>query len=72
MKTDLLKMYSICVIMKTFRFCDDENGNIKMVICANEDFVQHKRKMQFVFFTIELLGLDKGVTYDIQTSDFTW
>ena len=36
------------------------------------DFEQHKLNMQFVLFTIELLGLAKGVTYDIQTSDFTW
>ena len=57
-----------CVTMKTFRFYDDENGNTKMVVCAN-DFEQHKLNMQFVFFTIQLLG---NVTYDIQTSVLTW
>ena len=35
-------------------------------------FNQHKAMMEFTFFTIQILGLKKDVTYDIRISSFEW
>jgi hypothetical protein len=35
-------------------------------------FALHKQQMSFTLFAIELLGIAKGVTYDIHLSSVEW